>query len=260
MNRHLLYTLVAVITALFATHKAHAIESYEADSVAVVYLVKDVTPQAVTKAAEAAGFSTAGASLLCDKPEKCSSLLWTELANTTLGDDEVALPVPAGYHLEEFLMGKPLLDCNPLFVFAVYDRNAITGYDGAITALAMSSATLRGKSLMLTVGATDMHTEVADHTPEHDARLESISDAAAAMMQAMNGKLLFFNITPGGLLVSTDPVALDRACYDLLYNESWDNRNILLADIDVAHGSHLLDSAELLGAGTQQYFLINLED
>lgn len=66
-----------------------------------------------------------------------------------------------------------------------------------------------------------------------------------------------------GILASTDPVALDRACLDLVFNHesvSGDNATPLINRIESLHGTHTVEYAEEIGLGTQQYNLINLDE
>ena len=66
-----------------------------------------------------------------------------------------------------------------------------------------------------------------------------------------------------GILASTDPVALDRACLDLVFNHesvAGDNATPLINRIESLHGTHTVEYAEEIGLGTQSYNLINLDE
>ena len=115
--------------------------------------------------------------------------------------------------------------------------------------------------------------------PEQDAFLESMADACKAVFNHMGDKVLFINVAnrlsvdcdcngaPAkpkmadlGILASLDPVALDRACVDMVFNSSDPGKDDLIERINSRHGTHILDAAEELGLGSQKYRLVTLPD
>ena len=62
-----------------------------------------------------------------------------------------------------------------------------------------------------------------------------------------------------GILASLDPVALDRACVDLVFNSDDPGKDDLIERINSRHGTHTLDYAEQIGIGSQEYELVELQ-
>ena len=63
-----------------------------------------------------------------------------------------------------------------------------------------------------------------------------------------------------GILSSLDPVALDRACVDLVMNSNDPGRDHFMERVNSRHGTHTIDASEALGIGTQSYELINIDN
>lgn len=66
-----------------------------------------------------------------------------------------------------------------------------------------------------------------------------------------------------GILASLDPVALDKACLDLIFNHqsiAGDNATPLQQRIERQHGTHIVDYAEQIGLGSSSYQLIDLDE
>lgn len=61
-----------------------------------------------------------------------------------------------------------------------------------------------------------------------------------------------------GILASLDPVALDRACVDMVYNSSDTGKSHLIERMESRNATHILDYAEQLGLGTQKYKIVEV--
>ncbi|MDD6200393.1 MAG: DUF362 domain-containing protein, partial [Firmicutes bacterium] len=115
-------------------------------------------------------------------------------------------------------------------------------------------------------------------TSDHDSFLESMADAAGSVIDYFNGNLVYVNVMKNmsvdcdccavaedpcmadiGILVSTDPVAIDQACVDLVRASSDPGKNHLLERIDSRNGVHTIEAAAALGFGTREYELIEVE-
>jgi uncharacterized Fe-S center protein len=62
-----------------------------------------------------------------------------------------------------------------------------------------------------------------------------------------------------GILASLDPVALDQACVDLVYNSEDPGKSSLIHRMDELHGIHTVEEAARLGVGSRDYELIDLD-
>ena len=113
---------------------------------------------------------------------------------------------------------------------------------------------------------------------DHDSFLESMADAASSVIEYFGDNLFYVNVMKNmsvdcdccavaedpciadiGVLVSADPVAIDRACLDLVYACTDPGKAHLLERIEGLNGAHTVDAAEKIGCGTQEYELIEVE-
>lgn len=275
-----LIRIALATAALFASsHTASAVESYEADSVSVVYYIKDISPESIVKlynAVERKATGRVGIMLSDENPHypnaigpDLSGALVEEtggrIADIRSSDGYVSLPIEGGYHQRAFKAGKNITDYDFMIVLSHFRGLYDTGYDGALKNIAMGTASAEAKAKIL------------GHK-EPDALMESIADACLAATSYWGDKVVYISVAAKisvdadnsrytdepqmadlGILASIDPVALDRACTDMVYNSSDPAAKHFADHIDAREGTHLLDATELLGAGTQQYFLITIE-
>jgi len=113
---------------------------------------------------------------------------------------------------------------------------------------------------------------------DHDSFLESMADAASSVVKMFEGKVAYVNVMANmsvdcdccavaedpcmkdiGILVSDDPVAIDKACLDLVYASDDSGRDHLLERIESRNGVHTVDAAAALGIGSKEYLLINTD-
>jgi len=309
---------------MLGAHKSAATESYEADSVSVVYYIKDISPESLMKVYQALDRKVTGSNvavklstgesnksnyldpnLIKDFVQSVNGTIvecntayagnrntteahlkaaqehgFTDIAHVDImdADGQAVLPVVGGYHLKSDLVGKNFLDYDFLVVLSHFKGHQMAGFGGALKNIAIGIASAEGKARIHSAGTTDNPAEVWGKLPEQDSFLESMADACLAVTSHVGDKVIYINVAnrlsvdcdcngdPAapemgdlGILASLDPVALDKACIDLVYNSSDPGKQHLIERIESRHGQHILDAAELLGVGTQQYFLITLE-
>lgn len=205
---------------------------------------------------------------------------WNKYFPFDLMDEEndVALPVENGFILKENYVGEHLLNYNSMLVLSHFKGHAMGGYGGALKQLSIGCASSAGKSLIHTAGATNKQEELFNNLPEQDRFLESMADAASSVVKHFNGNIAFINVMKNiskdcdcdanaslpcmkdmGILSSLDPVAIDQACLDLVYNSNDKGKKELIERIESLHGVHTIEAAEKLGIGTREYELINVE-
>ena len=191
-------------------------------------------------------------------------------------DGETALPVTGGRHLTEDFVGTHYLDYDFTVVLSHFKGHAMGGFGGAIKNISIGIASGPGKAWIHTGGKTKEN--VWKNTAEQDVFLESMAEAAKAIIDHAGDKILYINIAnrlsvdcdcdshPAdpqmgdiGILASLDPVALDRACTDLVRSSDDPGKVHLIERIDSRHGMHTLEYAERLGLGSQEYELIVLD-
>ena len=193
-------------------------------------------------------------------------------------DGEAVLPVAGGKHLKEDLVGKGYLDYDFTVVLSHFKGHPMGGFGGALKNIAIGIASSRGKAWIHSAGRTTSVTEVWRDLPPQDDFLESMAEAAKAITDHCGERILYISVannlsvdcdcvaTPEdpkmgdiGILASLDPVALDKACVDMVRASEDHGKIHLIERIDSRHGTHILDYAEQLGMGSQKYELVDLD-
>lgn len=189
---------------------------------------------------------------------------------------DLALKVPAGGKiLKENLVGKNLANYHSLLVVSHFKGHAMGGYGGALKQLSIGCASSAGKSRIHSAGSTDDQEELWSNLPEQDRFLEAMADAAGSVMDYFGDNVAFINVMKNisvdcdcdgnasapcmkdiGILASTDPVAIDQACLDLVYNSDDEGRDKLIERIESRHGIHTIETAAELGVGSREYELV----
>ncbi len=189
-------------------------------------------------------------------------------------EGETELPVTSGKHLTRDIVGKSYLNYDFTIVLSHFKGHAMGGFGGAIKNISIGIASANGKRLIHSAGAST----TSWGNPEQDDFLESMAEAAKAVADHCGENILYISVANNlsvdcdcdsspadpqmgdiGILASLDPVALDRACTDMVRSSDDHGKIHLIERIDSRHGMHTLDHAETLGMGSQKYELINLD-
>ena len=201
---------------------------------------------------------------------------WSEHFNVDLLDAEgpdLVLDIPKGKVIKKNYVGKNLADYNSLLVLSHFKGHPMGGYGGALKQLSIGIAYAYGKAYIH--GAGDVK-EI--WTSEHDSFLEAMADAALSVIDYFNGNIVYVNVMKNmsvdcdccavaedpcikdiGILVSTDPVAIDQACIDLVYAAKDDpGQKHFLERVESRNGAHTIEAAAALGAGVREYELIEI--
>lgn len=193
-------------------------------------------------------------------------------------DGEVSLPVKGGKHLKENFVGKNYLNYDFTVVLSHFKGHAMGGFGGAIKNISIGIASSGGKAWIHSAGTTKDVGKVWGNLPPQDDFLESMTEAAKAITDHCGDKILYISVANNlsvdcdcdsspedpkmgdiGILASLDPVALDRACTDLVRSSKDHGKIHLIERIDSRHGMHTLDYAEQLGMGSQKYELVEIK-
>lgn len=205
---------------------------------------------------------------------------WSKYFDVDLMDAEgpdLVLPISKGTVLKENYVGKNIANYDSMLVLSHFKGHPAGGYGGALKQLSIGCASSEGKSLIHSGGFTNDQTIVWDHMAEQDVFCESMADAAGSIMEYFKGNIAFVNMMCNlsvdcdccavaedpcmkdiGILSSLDPVALDRACMDLIYKSDDPGRDHFLQRVESLHGTHTIDAAAKLGYGTTEYDLISV--
>lgn len=205
---------------------------------------------------------------------------FTKIAKVVIMDaeGEASLPVTGGKHLKEDFVGKDYLNYDFTIILSHFKGHAMGGFGGAIKNMSIGIASSHGKAWIHSAGKTKNPDEMWGNLPEQDDFLESMAEAAKAVAEHCGNNILYISVANNlsvdcdcdsspedpkmgdiGILASLDPVALDRACTDLVRSSKDHGKIHLIERIDSRHGMHTLDHAEALGMGSQKYELITLD-
>lgn len=202
---------------------------------------------------------------------------FTAIADVDILDAEgsMAIPVEGGTHLQENVVGTHFVNYDSYIVLSHFKGHAMAGYGGAIKNISIGLASQPGKCLIHTAG-------VNARSPwggEQDGFLASMGDAGKSVSDYL-GKgenIVYINVLNNisidcdcngypskpdihdiGILASTDPVALDQACIDMIYLA--DGNASLVARIEGQNGLYTLEHAESIGLGNRTYQLVDLDE
>ena len=203
---------------------------------------------------------------------------WTEYFQVDLMDAEgpdLELAIPNGKVMKKNFVGKNIVNYDSMLVLSHFKGHPMGGYGGALKQLAIGCASTEGKALIHSGGFTGDQTIVWDHVAEQDAFCEAMADAAGSVMEYFKRNAAFVNMVCNlsvdcdccavaedpcmkdiGILSSLDPVALDQACMDLIYQSDDPGRDHFIERVESRHGTHTFDAAAELGYGTKEYELI----
>ena len=189
---------------------------------------------------------------------------------------DMELDIPNGKVLKKNYVGKDLAKYDSLLVLSHFKGHAMGGYGGALKQLSIGCASSAGKTLIHTAGVTNDQTKLFANLPEQDRFLEAMADAASSIVDYFKGNVVYINVMKNisidcdgnasapcmndiGILASLDPVAVDQACLDLVYNSNDPGKDKLINRIESLHGVHTVEAAAALGVGNREYELIDLD-
>lgn len=201
---------------------------------------------------------------------------WSELFEVDLLDAEgpdLVLDIPDGKVINKNYVGKNIKNYDSLLVLSHFKGHPMGGYGGALKQLSIGIASSYGKAYIHGAGNPK---EI--WTSDHDSFLKSMADAALSIVRYFKGNALYINVMKNmsvdcdccavaedpcmkdiGILVSYDPVAIDKACLDLVYAAKDDpGQKHFLERVESRNGILTVEAAEALGAGTTDYELIEV--
>ena len=193
-------------------------------------------------------------------------------------EGEAELPVENGKHLKADYVGKDYLNYDFTLVLSHFKGHPMAGFGGAIKNISIGIASSAGKAYIHSAGKTKDTGKVWGQLPGQDDFLEAMAEAAKAVADHCGDKILYISVANNlsvdcdcvakpeeprmgdiGILASLDPVALDKACIDLVRASEDHGKVHLIERIDSRHGMHILDYAEQIGLGAQAYELVELK-
>lgn len=185
---------------------------------------------------------------------------------------DAELLITNGKRIKKVQVGKNMLNYDSMLVLSHFKGHPMGGFGGALKQLSIGCASSYGKAYIHGAGEPEKI-----WTGDHDSFLESMADAAEAVVRHFNGNMVFINVMKNmsvdcdccsvaedpcmadiGILASLDPIAVDRACLDLVYASDDPGRDHLLERIESRNGAHTVDAAAELGFGSKEYELVKL--
>ena len=201
---------------------------------------------------------------------------WTEYFNVDLLDatePDLEVSIPNGKVIKKNFLGKNIKNYDSMLVLSHFKGHPMGGYGGTLKQLSIGCASSYGKAYIH--GAGD---PAKLWTANHDSFLESMADAASSVTKLFNNNIVYINVMSNmsvdcdccakaedpcmkdiGILLSTDPVAIDKACLDLVYNSTDPGKEHLIERIESRNGTHTIECAKELGIGSTEYELINID-
>ena len=199
-----------------------------------------------------------------------------EILDAEQPDEEI--DIPNGIMLKKNYIGSKTKNYDGFLVLAHFKGHVMGGYGGALKQLSIGFGSRLGKTLMHSGGKSRDPEEFFNTVcPDKDFK-ECMADCAFSVVNKFRGKMVFINVMKNisidcdcdgnakppcmkdiGMLSSTDPVAIDKACLDLIYNSDDPGKKELIERIEKKLGPHIIECSVQLGTGSADYELINID-
>ena len=185
---------------------------------------------------------------------------------------DLELPIPNGRQIQKNYVGKDITAYDSMLVLSHFKGHPRGGFGGALKQLSIGCASSYGKAYIHGAGVPENK-----WTGNQDAFLESMADAAGSVIELFKGNIVYVNVMKNmsvdcdccavaedpciadiGILVSTDPIAIDQACIDLVYACSDPGKPHLVERIESRNGVLTIEAAAELGYGTREYELVEV--
>lgn len=192
---------------------------------------------------------------------------------------EMDIPVRNGFHLDRDIIGEHFANYDSVLVLSHFKGHAMGGFGGALKNISIGIASTHGKANIHTAAVTTEASELFANLPPQDHFLESMADAAKAVIEYKGREnMAYINVAnrlsvdcdcdsnPAepemadiGIFASIDPVALDQACYDAVINSNDPGKAALIERMNSLHGIHTVEAAAQHGLGVREYEIISLD-
>ena len=186
---------------------------------------------------------------------------------------DLELPIPKGKVIHKNFVGKDIANYDSMLVLSHFKGHPMGGYGGALKQLSIGVASSYGKAYIHGAGDPKQL-----WTADHDSFLESMADAASSVVEYFKGNAVYINVMKNmsvdcdccavaedpclsdmGVLASTDPIAIDQACIDLVYGCDDPGKAHFLERVESRNGVHTIESAAALGFGSREYELVEVK-
>ena len=201
---------------------------------------------------------------------------WSKYFDVDLMDAEgpdMVLDIPDGKVIQKNYVGKDMKKYDGMLVLSHFKGHPMGGYGGALKQLSIGCASSYGKAYIHGCGVPENI-----WTADHDSFLEAMADAAKSVHEYFKDNIVYINVMKNmsvdcdccavaedpcmddiGILISTDPIAIDQACLDFVYASNDHGKEHLIERIESRHGVHTIEAASKLGYGSREYELVEVE-
>ena len=205
---------------------------------------------------------------------------WSKYFNVDIMDsidNDLIIPIENGKVIKKNYLGRNIENYDSMLVISHFKGHPMGGFGGALKQLSIGCASSRGKAWIHSAGNTTDVNTFWNNLPEQDKFLEAMADAAYSVHEYFKGNILYINIMCNmsvdcdccakaedpcmkdiGILSSTDPVLLDKACMDLIYKSDDPGKEHFLERVESRNGTHTIDEASNL-FNSYDYELINID-
>jgi len=205
---------------------------------------------------------------------------WNKYFNVDILDaeEDKVLEIKNGKILKENYVGKNIENYDSMLVLSHFKGHPMGGFGGALKQLSIGIASSAGKSYIHTAGKTKNQYELWNNVAEQDKFIESMADAASSVVELFKNNIAYINLMVNlsvdcdccanaedpcmeniGMLASIDPIAIDKACLDLIYNSNDKGKEHFIERVERQNGNYIIDASVNLGFGCSEYELINLD-
>lgn len=206
---------------------------------------------------------------------------WTKYFKVDLLDEEgpdLELEIPNGQVIKSNYLGKNIKNYDSMLVLSHFKGHPMGGYGGAIKQLSIGCASSNGKSWIHSGGYTKDQYVLWDHCAPQNVFLEAMADAALSVVKYFEGNVGYINVMANmsvdcdccsvaedpcikdiGILASIDPVAIDKACIDLVKESDDPGKKHFLERVQTRNGEHTIEAAYKIGLGSIEYELIEIK-
>ncbi|MDE6655931.1 MAG: DUF362 domain-containing protein [Anaeroplasmataceae bacterium] len=205
---------------------------------------------------------------------------WTKYFRVDILDakEDLELAIPNGKRIQKNIVGKDIQNYDSMLVLSHFKGHPMGGFGGAIKQLSIGCASSAGKAYIHSAGVTKDQTKLWDNIAKQDDFLESMADAALSVVDYFKGNIVYINMLVNlsvdcdccavaedpcmqdiGMMISLDPLAIDQASIDMVYQSKDRGRDHFVARVERQHGLHTLEAAEEIGLGSRDYELISID-
>lgn len=205
---------------------------------------------------------------------------WSKYFDVDIMDAEgpdLEIEIPNGIQIKKNILGKNIKNYDSMLVLSHFKGHPMGGYGGALKQLSIGCSSSSGKAYIHSAGKIADQNILWDNISEQDKFLESMADAASSVHDLFKGNIAYINVMCNmsvdcdccavaedpclsdiGVLASLDPIAIDQACIDLVYNSNDKGKDHFIERIKSRHGVHTIEVASKLGFGTREYELVEI--